>query len=61
MLTGWKTYLVAGLSGLFGALAALDWNALLTDPSAGLGIAAMSVLMALMRAITTTPPAVGLK
>jgi hypothetical protein len=59
MFAGWKTYLVAGLSGVFGVLATLDWNSLISDQT-GWGVAGMSLLMALMRAITSTPPAVGL-
>jgi hypothetical protein len=57
MLVGFRTYLVAALSAAFGVLAVVDWNAFLHDPKAGWSVIAMSVVMAVMRSITTTPPA----
>lgn len=57
MLIGWRTYLMSALTAAFGALAVADWNAFLTDPKAGWSVIAMSVIMAVMRSITTTPPA----
>lgn len=56
MLVGYRTYLVAILAAIFGALAIVDWNAVLTDPAAGWATVVMAVLMAVMRAITSTPP-----
>lgn len=57
MLVGFRTYLIAALTAAFGALAVVDWNTFLHDPKAGWSVIAMSVLMAVMRSITTTPPA----
>ena len=57
MLVGFRTYLIAALTAAFGALAVADWNSFLHDPKAGWSVIAMSVLMAVMRSITTTPPA----
>lgn len=57
MLVGFRTYLIAALTAAFGALAVVDWNRFLEDPKAGWSVIAMSVLMAVMRSITTTPPA----
>jgi hypothetical protein len=56
MVIGWRTYLVAALSAAFGALTIVDWNKFLEDPKAGWSIIAMSVIMAVMRSLTTTPP-----
>lgn len=55
-LVGYRTYLVAVLAAVFGALAIIDWNTVLTDPQAGWTAVIMAVLMAAMRAITSTPP-----
>jgi hypothetical protein len=57
MLVGWRTYLMSALTAAFGALAVADWNSFLQDPKAGWSIIAMSVMMAVMRSITSTPPA----
>jgi hypothetical protein len=57
MLVGFRTYLIAVLTAVFGALAVADWNAFLADPKAGWSVIAMSVIMAVMRSITSTPPA----
>lgn len=57
MLTGYRTYLVAVLTAVFGVLATTDWVSFFNDPKAGWSIVGMSVLMAVMRSITTTPPA----
>lgn len=56
MLVGYRTYLVAVLMAVFGALAVVDWNAVLADPKAGWTLVASAVIMAVMRAVTTTPP-----
>lgn len=57
MFIGWRTYLMSALTAAFGALAVADWNSFLQDPKAGWSIIAMSVVMAVMRSITSTPPA----
>lgn len=57
MFTGYRTYIVSILTAVFGVLASTDWVSFLNDPKAGWSIVAMSVLMAVMRSITTTPPA----
>ncbi len=57
MLIGWRTYMISALTAAFGALSVADWNSFMKDPKAGWSIIAMSVLMAVMRSITTTPPA----
>jgi hypothetical protein len=56
MIIGWRTYLLSALTAAFGALAVADWNSFLQDPKAGWSIIAMSVIMAVMRSVTTTPP-----
>lgn len=53
MLNGYKTYLVAVLTALFGVLAATDWVTFFNDPKTGWAVLAMSILMAVMRAITS--------
>lgn len=55
-MQGFRTYAVAALVATFGALAAADWNAFLHDPKAGWSLIASSVIFAIMRSITTTPP-----
>jgi hypothetical protein len=55
-LVGWRTYIVAALMGIFGALAALDWNAVLDNPQAGIVAVFSAILMAIMRSVTNTPP-----
>ncbi len=55
-MIGFRTYIVAALTGAFGALAAIDWNPVLQDPKAGIVTVGMAVLMAVMRTITATPP-----
>ncbi len=57
MLIGFRTYIIAALTAAFGALAVVDWNSFLQDPKAGWSVVAMSVIMAVMRSITSTPPA----
>ena len=47
---------MSALTASFGALAVADWNAFLNDPKAGWSVITMSVIMAVMRSITTTPP-----
>lgn len=52
MLNGYKTYLVAALTAIFGVLAATDWVTFFNDPKTGWAVLGMSLLMALMRVIT---------
>lgn len=56
MLIGYRTYIIAAITAALGALAAADWVSVFNDPKAGLAVIGMSVLMAVMRSITTTPP-----
>jgi hypothetical protein len=59
MLKGYRTYVVAVVLATIGFLAemsAADWTKLLDDPKGGIGLIVGGVLMAVMRAITTTPP-----
>lgn len=55
-MQGFRTYIVAAMVATFGALAAADWNTFLRDPKAGWTLIASSVIFAVMRSITTTPP-----
>ena len=55
MLTGWKTIIASGLATLFGALAVVDWNPLIQNEGAGWTAVALGVVMAVLRAVTTTP------
>lgn len=56
MFIGYRTYIVAALTAAFGVLATTDWVKFFDDPKTGLSIVAMSILMAVMRSITSTPP-----
>jgi hypothetical protein len=56
-MTGYRTYIAAGLVALFGVLAQTDWISFLSNPKAGLVAIGSAILMAIMRSITTTPPA----
>lgn len=58
-MQGYRTYIAAGLVALFGALAQTDWIGFLANPKAGLVAIGTGLLMAVMRSITTTPPAAG--
>lgn len=55
-MKGYRTYVAAGLTGLFGLLASTDWVAFLSDPKAGAVALGSAVLMAGLRCVTTTPP-----
>lgn len=55
-LVGFRTYIVAAIVAVFGALAALDWNVILDDPKAGLVAVISAIIMAVMRSVTKTPP-----
>lgn len=52
MLNGYKTYAVAVLTAVFGVLAVTDWGSFFNDPKAGWAVLGMSLLMAVMRAVT---------
>ena len=56
-MTGYRTYIAAGLVALFGVLAQTDWVTFLANPKAGAVAIGSAILMAIMRSITTTPPA----
>lgn len=55
-MIGWRTYVVSAVTAAFGALAVADWNKFVEDPKAGWAIIGMSVVMAVMRSVTSTPP-----
>jgi hypothetical protein len=57
MLTGYRTYIAAGLVALGGIIAQTDWVSFMANPKAGLVALGSAVLFAFMRSITTTPPA----
>ncbi|GLI92051.1 hypothetical protein [Methylocystis echinoides] len=54
-MTGYRTYLAALLVAIFGVLASTDWITFLDDPKAGAVALGAALLMAGMRAFTTTP------
>lgn len=55
-MKGYRTYIAAALVAAFGALASTDWVSFLDDPKAGAVALGAAALMAVMRALTTTPP-----
>ncbi len=55
-LVGYRTYLVSILVSVFGVLEATDWASFLDNPGAGWVALFAGLVMAAMRAITTTPP-----
>ncbi len=55
-MTGYRTYLAAALVAIFGVLASTDWIAFLNDPKAGAVAVGSAMLMAVMRAFTSTAP-----
>lgn len=55
-MTGYRTYLAAALVAMFGVLASTDWITFLDDPKAGAVAVGAAILMAAMRAFTSTPP-----
>jgi hypothetical protein len=57
-MQGYRTYLVAGLTSVFGVLAMTDWTGFFNDPKAGAVALGSGILMAVMRSITNTPPGV---
>lgn len=56
MLVGYRTYIAAALLAIFSTLALVDWNVFLSDPAGGWMGLVGAVLMAVFRAITSTPP-----
>jgi hypothetical protein len=59
MFVGYRTYIAAALLAVFSTLALVDWNVFLTDPAAGWMGLGSAILMAVFRAITSTPPGTG--
>ena len=57
-MQGNRTFIVAGIQVLVGVLAQTDWVAAVNNPKAGMVAIGSGLLMAGMRAITTTPPGV---
>lgn len=53
---GYRTFLVSGLSVVFGVLALVDWNAFFSDWKAGVATIVMGLVMGFMRIVTDTPP-----
>ena len=58
MLMGYRTYIVSFLIAMFGILEMTDWNAMFDNPGAGMVALLSAIIMAGLRTITTTPPAV---
>lgn len=58
MLTGYRTYLVSFMIAAFGVLHMTDWNTFFDNPGAGAVAIVSALIMAALRTITTTPPAV---
>jgi len=56
-MTGFRTYIAAALAALGGVIAMTDWVSFMSNPKAGATALGMALLMAIMRSITTTPPA----
>ncbi|PPD44488.1 MAG: hypothetical protein CTY15_07195 [Methylocystis sp.] len=55
-MTGYRTYIAAALVAVFGVLASTDWISFMNDPKAGAVAIGSAILMATMRALTSTPP-----
>ena len=56
-MQGYRTYLAAGLVAFGGIVAQTDWIGFMANPKAGLVALGSALLMAIMRSITSTPPA----
>jgi hypothetical protein len=55
-MQGWRTMVAAGVVALLGVLQGLDWVAIVTSPkSFGWTAVGFAALMAVFRAITSTP------
>jgi hypothetical protein len=57
-MQGYRTFVIAGLQIATGVLAQTDWVAAVNNPKAGAVAIVSGILMAGMRAVTTTPPGV---
>lgn len=55
-MKGYRTFIVAALVAAFGVLEMTNWNAFLDNPQAGVVALISALVMAVLRAITTTPP-----
>lgn len=56
-MQGYRTYIAAALVAFGGIVAQTDWIAFMANPKAGLVAVGTAALMAVMRSITSTPPA----
>ena len=56
-MQGYRTYIAAALIAAFGFLATVDWLSVMQNPKDGLWLVGSGLIMAIMRKITTTPPA----
>ena len=56
-MTGFRTYIAAALAAVGGVVAMTDWVSFISNPKAGATALGMAILMAVMRSITSTPPA----
>ena len=55
-LKGYKTFIVAGLAALGAVLTAANINAVEAHPAVAVQLILVPVLMAILRAVTNTPP-----
>lgn len=55
MLKGYRTYVAASIMAGVGFLVEMDWAKFMDDPKGGAGFLVGGLVMAIMRAITTTP------
>lgn len=55
MLNGYKTFVIAVLTAVFGALEAMDYTQFLTADNAGYAATGIGVIMFILRALTSTP------
>jgi len=56
MLKGYRTFAVAGVLAVLGALETLQWTDILSEQTAGLVVVGIAALMAAFRTFTTTKP-----
>ena len=57
LMKGYRTYIASGLLAFGGVIAQTDWVSFLANPKAGLVALGSAALMAVMRSVTSTPPA----
>lgn len=55
-MQGYRTYIAAAIAAVGGVIAMTDWVSFLSNWKAGLATVGMAIVMAVFRAITTTPP-----